>query len=277
MEFEIPRWSDCYRLNNIQIDNEHKSFFEISNKIYEYRDDQENLIKTIKELVKNTKIHFVHEENFMRSIGYDFYEEHKLCHEILLKNLSHFINDFRSINTNHALIKFQKFVDEIIDHILIDDKKISHFTQSTEILKKRFIKNLKKIDFQNTLIQNYTKVFKVIFEICGINDSSNELSLDKMKLMQLKMLLKICFLDEEIMMQRNNYTQINKHKKHHNLVLQSLEHFEHILDNHIPQIQQRLFIEFADLWLLNHILHFDTKVNEFLSHKISNQNHDFKI
>jgi hemerythrin len=258
MGFAIQKWSDSYKLHNESLDAEHKIFFDISAKIELLKNNTPKLIETIKELVKKTKTHFLNEENYMRSINYDFFEEHKITHEFLLKNLGHFITEFKNANTNHSLLKFQKFTDEIIEHILIDDKKIFHFIQNDLELKK----NLRHdIDiFQNAYFLDDHKIFENnILSILSSNQKHVELLL-----VDFKNTLKKQFEIEEIFLDHINYPLLNRHKKSHNLVISSFEYFQKSSKNFIQDVKMRKFLELIDLWVVNHIIFEDQKVAEFL-------------
>lgn len=259
MGFAVQKWSDSYKLHNDSLDAEHKNFFDISEKIELYKNDNPRLIATIKELVKKTKTHFLHEENYMRSIGYDFFEEHKITHEFLIKHLGHFITEFKNANTNHSLLKFQKFADEIIEHILVDDKKIFHFIQSDEQLRKNLEHDIEIFrDFY--FLDEHQKFENNIKNILEFERST---SLDEL-FWDFKNNLKQIFLIEEMFLQRTNFPLFNKHKKGHNLVISAFEYFEKSSKNLIQEAKMRKFLELIDLWVANHIIFEDQKVFAFL-------------
>lgn len=80
-----PDWSPNMELGIPQIDREHQKLFRITQKMYHLiHEKQKNkfaCVEGIKYLNHHTMVHFSHEEEYMRSIGYPGYEMHKRLHD----------------------------------------------------------------------------------------------------------------------------------------------------------------------------------------------------
>lgn len=74
-------WEDDYSVGNERIDEEHKKLFLIAKEIYNCNNEHERILDIIKELIKYTKFHFLNEENFMKTLNYEFLEEHQKIHK----------------------------------------------------------------------------------------------------------------------------------------------------------------------------------------------------
>ena len=106
-----------------QIDEEHKKLFEIADEAYElYKnefipDKYDHIAKILNELRDYTKIHFQHEEEYMKSINYKGMFMQKV-HELDLEHL-----DENSEEVIQEVLTF--LTDWLVHHILETDKKIA--------------------------------------------------------------------------------------------------------------------------------------------------------
>lgn len=118
------KWSESYEIGINDIDQQHKKFFEIGEKIYslsknEYiLDKYDNIIDLIDELKDYTKYHFNYEEEFLDRIEYKKRFTHKMTHMKFIDELESI--DIRSIDINQEeeLLNIMNFVLKwIIEHI----------------------------------------------------------------------------------------------------------------------------------------------------------------
>ncbi len=74
----------------------------------------------------------------------------------------------------------------------------------------------------------------------------------------------IHFKDEEIFLEKINYSDLDMHKDIHQKLLKQLKmYYEDFLKQNSDKIDDRFF-EFLSLWLTSHIQHFDMDYSQFL-------------
>lgn len=124
------KWKKSYESGNENIDNQHKQFFLIFNKLYEIKKENNfnnKLFQVISDLIDYTIYHFSFEEELMKKINFPEYNEHKKKHTIFQNR----ILEIREKFFNNEI----KFTDEMVTelykwlsrHILKEDKKIIYF------------------------------------------------------------------------------------------------------------------------------------------------------
>lgn len=78
-------WRDEYCIGEKKIDKEHQQLFRIVNRLFEYREQDKDRQWTCQEGIKFFKTHalkhFLEEEGYMASIGYEGLEQHKRVHQ----------------------------------------------------------------------------------------------------------------------------------------------------------------------------------------------------
>ncbi len=91
MSQDYIEWKPEYALGIEDIDNQHKFFINLINRLSgELRDVncKDHASAIIKELNAYAHFHFISEENLMRNAGYPMLKEHKVLHLKLLDKLS---------------------------------------------------------------------------------------------------------------------------------------------------------------------------------------------
>lgn len=122
-------WDDRYKLGIDSLDAQHKQLFVLVSKLYALDDDhstKEELSSILGEFSKYMKTHFLDEEEYMLSIGYPQFDEHKQLHQDLIDKL------VAVIKSSHRLsilkIKMRVISKRIlVDHIVREDIKIKLF------------------------------------------------------------------------------------------------------------------------------------------------------
>ena len=128
-------WDDSFSVNNPEIDDQHKKWIEIHNKMHV------NLIQSgkkiigstpldsLKEMQDYTKYHFDFEEEYMRRITYPGLMEHIKLH----KNFENQIYEYhREISEGRMVLSSEiiKIIKKwLLEHILNEDKKYSLFSK----------------------------------------------------------------------------------------------------------------------------------------------------
>ncbi|MBS3775453.1 MAG: hemerythrin family protein [Bacteroidales bacterium] len=116
-------WSESFILNIPVIDQQHKKFFELFEKVSEVyeKKEPEELDKLITELEDYLQYHFQSEEQLMKENGYEKYEYHKKQHEFFIKRIEEMRQEYGYMN--HMLFdKIKTFIKKwFISHILHKD------------------------------------------------------------------------------------------------------------------------------------------------------------
>ncbi len=124
-------WDEKLSVGNSDIDEQHKWLIDFISNSREQ--SVEGVKKSLMELYRYTREHFVFEENHMKSIGYPKLEEHIEQHNQLLIKLTEF--------TEHSLLKgdtlqdFYTMLDTwIVSHVMKHDKAYAKFFQSKKTI-----------------------------------------------------------------------------------------------------------------------------------------------
>jgi len=125
-------WSDKYKTGIELVDEQHKELFRLFNKIYDLYNNEflidkyDQIISALEELKDYTKYHFKAEEEYMLSIRYKKFFEHKLKHEDFIKDIDSIDYKFIDDNQQSHLLELLKFVmDWLVEHVMTVDKQIS--------------------------------------------------------------------------------------------------------------------------------------------------------
>ena len=116
-------WNENFVLNIPQIDEQHKKFFELFEKVSEgdEQKEPEELNKLLIELENYLEYHFKEEEQFMKDIGYNDYENHKKQHEFFLKRIEEMRQEYDYKNP-WLFDKIRTFIKKwFVSHILHKD------------------------------------------------------------------------------------------------------------------------------------------------------------
>ena len=100
-------WEPLYSVGVKEIDEQHKRFFALLNRLYEVIDKNEvkvNIDEIFKELSFYTTFHFGTEEKYFYQFNYERLEEHKLEHNKFRKKIA----DFQSKIKNGEIYQNRK-------------------------------------------------------------------------------------------------------------------------------------------------------------------------
>lgn len=124
----IFAWQDMYKLDLDIIDEEHKKLFDIALNTLNHSTEEnpkEFIRNCINELYDYMKVHFEHEEQFMRDIKYPLYESHKKLHDNIIEQMNIFIKQIPKMQFSDFERKLIEYMDIwLISHIIYDDRKI---------------------------------------------------------------------------------------------------------------------------------------------------------
>ena len=125
-------WSDKFKTGIEIIDEQHKELFRLFNRVYDLYNNEfiidkyDQIIAAVEELKEYTKYHFKVEEDYMLSIRYKKFFEHKLKHEDFIRKIDSIDYNIIDYNQQNHLLELLKFItDWIVEHVVTVDKQIS--------------------------------------------------------------------------------------------------------------------------------------------------------
>ncbi len=125
-------WSDSYKINVPELDQEHESLFAQFNDFVRKLQDhapRKEVTDTLTKLLEEVTVHFSHEEDVMKEIGYPSFESHKMIHTRLLGDAQEIVDDLKKSPENPDFLPYAKTLQSIvIDHIIDHDSKLQDFT-----------------------------------------------------------------------------------------------------------------------------------------------------
>lgn len=124
---EIFQWKELYKIDNKQIDDEHKKLFDIALRTLAYKDNnmKQHIRDVLIELYDYMKVHFANEEQYMKSINYENLEEHMKIHEKIIVQLNEFIKKLPTLSIEEFERQLIEYMDIwLINHIICEDQKI---------------------------------------------------------------------------------------------------------------------------------------------------------
>lgn len=260
IECKNVTWSDSYLLGDSTIDEEHKQLFNLTEKLFNCQNDQNEVMGVLKELIKYTKFHFAHEEQFMKSIDFQYLEQHKSLHESIVKKLTSYIELKNSMEPKEFAQKLALFVKEnIVHHILTEDKRVHHFRRDTNELKALFNwKDQYKIN-HDKIDKEHQVLFQLALKVLDIPQENKKEYIKKI-LVELTEYMQEHFSNEEQYMSYIGFPDFTRHQElHENIIKQMNDFIKSLPKLTIDQFERKL-IEYMDVWIINHIITEDHNI-----------------
>lgn len=260
---EMVNWDDAYSIGHDKIDSEHKRLFEIAKEIYTCPKDTNSVMEIVKELVRYTKVHFRNEENYMRSIDFPNLEEHAKIHREIIDSLNATIQRIKSLPVEEIIKNVSIFIyGSVLQHILVEDKKVHHARRTREELKEIFRwKSDYKVD-QEQIDEEHKKLFEIAIRALNYNDTDIKAHI-RLTIGELYTYMKTHFENEEKYMQDIGYPEAYSHSVLHDKIIEQMNDFIKTLPSLKIEEFERKLIEYMDIWLINHILFEDRKISNF--------------
>jgi len=129
-------WNDEMSLNNAELDEQHKKWIEIHNRLHNvltqgaYKEVEKTALETLLAMQEYTRMHFKYEEEFMQKKNYPELVVHRRIHKEFDNKIYQYYRDMINgeMVLNSAIVK--EMQNWLIDHIMKEDKKIRHFVES---------------------------------------------------------------------------------------------------------------------------------------------------
>lgn len=136
-------WSDDYKVEIKEIDEQHKKIIGLINTLYQRITKREQASATqavIDELLDETRIHFAVEESLLRLFDYHGYEEHKAIHDGIIERVTNFQERFRAGDQRVAMELVYFLTDRLKEHIDKVDKQYAPYLSNEAVGRRRLKK-----------------------------------------------------------------------------------------------------------------------------------------
>lgn len=265
-----------------EIDDEHARLFKMVNDAIAMSNELDDITPVANNLIANLKdyaaTHFAHEEAYMESINDPELALQKKEHAAFTKK----VNEFQLDNSSNEAAKasFNNCISYLVRwlyrHILSNDMMIGKMcpvsAASTEETENSLFAFTDKYKTGIELVDDeHRRLFEIIDQTYTlIHDDFAHDKYDQIMhlLEQLKDYTEFHFNDEEELMERIGYPDINSQKKAHSAFIEKLVNIDiHDLDAMDDNQQQYLLdlVNFLVTWLSNHILGADKKIGEYMA------------
>lgn len=127
---EFIEWNETLSVGVKVFDKEHQQLVALINKLNNAltaggaKKTMEDILQS---LVNYTKIHFKHEEDYMKLYDYPDYNSHKKEHDALTEQVLDFSERYRMGKVTFSLELMNFLKDWLTNHILVSDKKYKDF------------------------------------------------------------------------------------------------------------------------------------------------------
>jgi hemerythrin-like metal-binding protein len=128
----IIEWDSSLSVNNIEIDNQHKQWIDIYNKMHDSMISGESSTETTAEILEAmyeyATNHFSYEEEYMREINYPDIVAHKRSHKDFESLIYSYNRDLKEgkLVLNTKIVKLIR--NWLVEHITLEDKKYTDFS-----------------------------------------------------------------------------------------------------------------------------------------------------
>ncbi len=259
-----------------EIDNEHRRLFHMINEAIDLSKENMDVSAITKNLLPGLKdyaaTHFAHEEAYMERIHDPELPIQKKEHEDFTKTVNSFSLDTSSPEAT------KKSFDELLTylvrwlyrHILSSDIMIGKMSSISANEEDPFAFTEKYHTGIDLVDNEHRRLFEIIHDTNDLIHA--ELLHDKYDeimhlLAELKDYTEIHFHDEEALMERIQYPELDAQKRAHTAFVERLVEIDLTeLDDMDDNQQEYLIdlIQFLAGWLINHILGSDKKIGEYM-------------
>ena len=118
-------WTEEYSVNIREIDNQHKRWFAILNKLFDAKGSNQEtgiLSDILTELMEYAKIHFATEEKYFKAYGYPDADSHVKEHEAFIKKVGDFKQSFERSKTGLDVSVLNYLLNWLKNHIQGSDR-----------------------------------------------------------------------------------------------------------------------------------------------------------
>ena len=121
----LMTWSDAYSVHDREIDDQHKQWIVLMNRLHEAMTaghGRDVLGSILDGLVTYVRVHFTNEERLMRLHHYPQYAEHKAIHDAFVIHVAGLQQKYLNGDVLMSIEVMNTLRDWLINHILAKDK-----------------------------------------------------------------------------------------------------------------------------------------------------------
>ena len=138
MNLPVLNWDEKFSVGFKLIDEQHKGLFELYNKVVAVKrnpskdlDPTAEFTQILGELNNYIRVHFLTEEEVMKTYHYEEFENHKKIHDQFKDLVQEITND----QSKNELILMDVIIKQIynwlVNHVLVQDQKFRHIFTKT--------------------------------------------------------------------------------------------------------------------------------------------------
>lgn len=266
------KWKSEYNIGSFKIDKEHQKLFAIAQKALSLaskntsKEELGELKKLIFELFTYVGEHFLHEQDYMKSISYPELKSHIQIHKNMITMLKILVDEFNSLEIVQIKKQLYKFINEyFINHIILEDRKIKLFIIPLDELRKSFgwkdiySLNNKSIDLE------HKKLFDIASRAFEVVDDEHRLKKIKSIVLELYDYMQKHFKHEEEYMESISYPDLNEQKSLHSDIIELLNTFVKDILKMNPILVEKEIARIIDIVLVQHIIQEDKKIVRYVN------------
>jgi len=125
-------WDDSFSINDIEIDNQHKKWISIANKLddalMQRKELNEVTEKTLEAMIAYTHFHFSYEEAHMEKLKFPGLSGHQNVHFKFMKKIEQFQRDHQAGGIVLCSAIMKEITNWFLNHILIEDQQFKNYT-----------------------------------------------------------------------------------------------------------------------------------------------------
>ena len=261
-------WKAEYMINNPVIDKEHKHLFDIAAEAFKpvLPDEKKKKIRSIIiELNEYMKIHFQHEESFMRLIDYPNLPQHEIIHHNIIESMQTMLASLATIPIKQFEKDLAVFIDTaLVNHIRLEDQKIQDFYRGKEDKRHHIDWNKAYLIGNEQIDKDHQALFEIAnkaFSLLGKSEHRQEL---KETIVKLFTYIREHFEHEEKLMQDINYPSYEQHYSTHQKIITEMNELIKTMptsDIQTFELELAIFIEKS---LVQHVIYEDRKVKAYI-------------
>jgi hemerythrin len=122
------QWKDSYRIGEVEIDAQHRHFFDLANDFLA-APDKGTLTACAMALYRHTRVHFGHEEALMGKLHFPGRQAHVQWHEHMIERLNALSLAIQSDTLNKQDL-IDLAVDWALHHIPVHDAELSRYLKA---------------------------------------------------------------------------------------------------------------------------------------------------
>jgi len=130
MEMNPFKWKDSFSVGIKEMDDQHKDFFDILNRLGEAAGGNKGMEvvgPVLRQLLEYSRHHFAEEETWLKVIGYPGLQDQKKQHEFFISQVTELQDRYSKGEASIPISTLEFLREWLLSHILENDKKYGAF------------------------------------------------------------------------------------------------------------------------------------------------------